>query len=876
MAFLLIWAAILGGSVLDPDGRPVQGATVRVRSAQTDIVVAQSAADGSFRLAGLPAGEFLVQVEKTGFSSWAELLRLAAGKETRLEVRLRLGPRREEITVSAEAGQVLAPHRTPQRATLLSAADLELQATRTLSESVTGEPGLAEQRTAPAMGSVFVRGLTGKNVSVYRDGIRYTTAAQRGGVSTFFNLLEAETVQSVEFLRGPNSAQYGSDSLGGAVHIVSRQAALSPAPAFAGAAGAFFDSATAGLGSQFSPSFSSPRFAVAAYTAARRVNTARTGAGIDSRNAVTRFLGLPSSILGTRLPDTAFTQYGGSLHAQLLLTENLRLSAHYERGQQDGAKRYDQLLGGDGNLIADLRNLMADFAWLRLHVLQPRWFERASISASFNTQREERVNQGGNGNPRASITHQYERMTVWGLQLSGERRLRGHALHLGAEGYHEKSRAPAFTWNPVTGAVVLTRPRIPSGARYLNYGLFVQDAWTPERLPRLRMAGAVRFGGASYVSRAAASPLVGGARLWPDDSLAVNALSGRAGATFRVADPLWLHVNYARGFRAPSITDLGTLGLQGNGAYEASYASIAALGGFIGSDASANAVSTGRRVEPLRPESSDSIDYGVALRTDRLRLGLDAFWSRLGNVIVSQTLILPPGAVGLPLGDQIISAQLPTGAVYVPVSSSPVLVRANYGGARMRGLEQSLEIRLSDAWRLRQTWTWVRAADQETGAPPDIEPGIPAPQGRVSLRYAPTRLRLYVEAYTDAARRQTRLSSLALADRRIGAARSRSGIANFFNNGARVRGLTDGRVLLATGETLEQVQQRVLGGAASAPMFSAIAGYAVFGFRIGAPIDARTDLLVDAYNLGDRNYRGIGWGVDALGRGVTVKLRRRF
>jgi len=876
VAFLLIWAAILGGSVFDPDGRPVQGATVRVRSAQADIAVTQTAADGSFRLAGLPAGEFLVQVEKTGFSAWTQLLQLGAGKETRLDVRLRLGPLREEITVSSEAGQVLEPHRTPQRATVLSAADLEVQATRTLSESAAGGPGVAEQRTASAMGGVFVRGLSGKNVSLYRDGIRYTTAAQRGGVSTFFNLLEAETIQSVELLRGPNSAQYGSDSLGGAVHIVSRQAALSPAPVLAGAAGVYFDSATAGFGSQFSPSFSSPRFAVAAYTAARRVNTARSGGGIDSHSAVTRFLGLPSSIFGGRLPDTAFTQYGGSLHAQFLLTENTRLAAHYERGQQDGAKRYDQLLGGDGNLIADLRNLMADFAWLRLHLLRPRWFERASLSASFNTQREERVNQGGNGNPRASITHQYERMSVWGLQLSAERRLAGHALHLGAEGYRERSRAPAFTWNPVTGAIALTRPRIPSGARYLNYGVFVQDAWSPERLPRLRLAGAARFGGASYVSRAAASPLVAGARLWPDDSLAANALSGRAGATFRVLDPLWLHINYARGFRAPSITDLGTLGLQGNGAYEASYASIAALGGFIGSDASARAVSTGRPVEPLRPESNDSIDYGLALRTDRLRLGLDAFWSRLGNVIVSQTLILPPGAVGLPLGDQIISAQLPTGAVYVPVSSGPVLVRANHGGARMRGLEQSLEIRMSEAWRLRQTWTWVRAADPETGAPPDIEPGIPAPQGRISLRYTPYRLRLYVEAYADAARRQTRLSSLALADRRIGAARSRSGIANFFNNGARVRGLTDGRVLIPTGETLEQVQQRVLGGAASAPMFTAIPGYAVFGFRLGAPLDARTDLLVDVSNLADKNYRGIGWGIDALGRGVTLKLRRRF
>ncbi len=134
---------------------------------------------------------------------------------------------------------------------------------------------------------------------------------------------------------------------------------------------------------------------------------------------------------------------------------------------------------------------------------------------------------------------------------------------------------------------------------------------------------------------------------------------------------------------------------------------------------------------------------------------------------------MPDGCVSQPIRQPVI-AQGPTGVVYVPAATNPVLVRANYGGARLRGIEQSLEWRIHDSWNLRQTWTWTRAADSITGAPPDIEPGIPAPQGRLSLRYAPAHLRLYVEAYADAAMRQSRLSSLALSDRRIGAARSRS------------------------------------------------------------------------------------------------------
>src|SRR6185436_15689141 len=81
------------------------------------------------------------------------------------------------------------------------------------------------------------------------------------------------------------------------------------------------------------------------------------------------------------------------------------------------------------------------------------------------------------------------------------------------------------------------------------------------------------------------------------------------------------------------------------------------------------------------------------------------------------------------------------------------------------------------------------------------------------------RSRFYIEGYSTLAGRQNRLSSLDLADRRTGAARSRTNIQNFFRRGACVRGLTTpgptgcgsaGGVLIPTGETLAQVQHRLL------------------------------------------------------------------
>jgi hypothetical protein len=36
------------------------------------------------------------------------------------------------------------------------------------------------------------------------------------------------------------------------------------------------------------------------------------------------------------------------------------------------------------------------------------------------------------------------------------------------------------------------------------------------------------------------------------------------------------------------------------------------------------------------------------------------------------------------------------------------------------------------------------------------------------------------------------------------------------------------------------------------------------------------ELMIDAENLNDENYRGISWGIDAPGRGISVKYTARF
>src|SRR6185295_3269577 len=150
---------------------------------------------------------------------------------------------------------------------------------------------------------------------------------------------------------------------------------------------------------------------------ARRINRIRPGDGVDYHSALTRYLGIPSNFFGERLPDTAFTQYGGLFRASFNLDPTTQFLLSYSRNQQDGGRRYDQLLGGDGNLIADLRNLMTDLFYARLSKQKLGFIDNASFTFSYNAQREERINQGGQGLATGAITNQRERTKVFGFNF---------------------------------------------------------------------------------------------------------------------------------------------------------------------------------------------------------------------------------------------------------------------------------------------------------------------------------------------------------------------------------------------------------------------------------------------------------------------------
>jgi hemoglobin/transferrin/lactoferrin receptor protein len=890
----------VSGVVKDASGAAVSNAEVSLTNSQ-QVVLRDTRTDneGRFKLDDIAAGSYVLVVSRSDFSSQKAVVRVNAGQAAQVEVLLQVNQISEQVTVTSEAGLVAEARSVAQPVNLINDEKISQRATEVVAQVVDEEPGVNLQRTAPSLSAVFVRGLTGRNVAVYVDGVRYTTSAQRGGVGTFFSLIEPSSLDVVEVLRGPNSSQYGSDVLGGVVNF------LSHAPRYGandnewhGNTNVFYSSVSNSFGGNQLVTYGTRKWGILLNANARRINRLRPGEGLDFHSALTRFLGIPSDLFGSRLPDTGFTQYGGLLRTNFSLDDQTQLLFSHSRNQQDGGKRYDQLLGGDGNLIAELRNLKTDLFYARLARQRLGIFDNGSFTFSFNSQREERINQGGQGNPVGAITFQPERTNVLGFNFHLDKQLGDrHTVLVGADVYRDHIKAPSVTFDPVTRVFTPARPRIPNGARYLAYGLFVQDVINA--IPdRLRISGALRYNVASYKSRAANAPLgPGGRPLFPDDSARFAAFSGRLGAVITLGGGFDFAMKYARGFRAPNTTDLGILGLVGTG-FEVDASTAAALGGFIGTTAGGDAVSTGIPVTRLGPETTDSLDFSLRYSHRRGGFEVTAFTSKLKDVYFDQALVLPAGAVGTFLGSEQITSQNANGLVFVAAATSPVLVRVNFDDARFNGVELNAQAIINRQFSLNGNFTAITARSLFNDLPPNIEGGVPPPTAFLSLRYQP-RSAFYLEAYSTIAGTQDRLSTLDLGDRRTGAARSRTNIQNFFRRGACVHGVTTPgptgcgspsatATLIPTGETLAQVQNRLLPIGATingvfvanndtlVPLFTEVKSYTLFGVRGAYRFGEHSEVFVDFENIFDQSFRGISWGVDGGGRGVTIRYRYKF
>jgi iron complex outermembrane receptor protein len=217
-------AGTIMGTVKDPQGRPVPGATLTLFS-QTGSSGGTTTSDtgGGYHFSGLPAGDFILRAEAPGFALFlVEGIHVNADSAEMRDVALALAGVQEQVVVTA-SGTPQLPEHVSKATTVIDQADSDSRDASSLGEVVMGAPGVRVQQSggAGAFTTIQIRGLRTSDTAVLVDGLRLRDASstQADASGLIEDLLLANTSE-VEVMRGSGSSLYGTNAIGGVINII--------------------------------------------------------------------------------------------------------------------------------------------------------------------------------------------------------------------------------------------------------------------------------------------------------------------------------------------------------------------------------------------------------------------------------------------------------------------------------------------------------------------------------------------------------------------------------------------------------------------------------------------------------------------------------
>ncbi|MBB6364992.1 hemoglobin/transferrin/lactoferrin receptor protein [Xanthomonas sacchari] len=466
---------------------------------------------------------------------------------------------------------------------------------------------------------IRIRGLDGNRVLIQTDGIPVSDNFSFGSyLNANRNFVDMDTLKRVEIVRGPASALYGSDALGGVVAYVTKDPADYLAPGkdsyvglkfgyesewkglFAGALVAFGGDRWSGMAAvshrqgQESETQGDNRSIGAARTAPNPLNS-------DGRSLLSKLVYAPSANQRWKL-----TVEGNEDYSRIDALSNVTASILSQRGRDHQTRARVSL----GHEVDQLATWLADDLQWQLYRQDSQSLQRTDERRSNATLRH--------------MEHDFDQR-LYGLQANLHKRVdQGRVVHdisygidLSHTDTHEKR--DGHTLNLRTGAISKTvgmetfpvrdfpiTETIKAGA-YLQDEIALADG-------RFSLTPALR---ADYYRL---SPQVDA--IFATDNPGVTAkkisdrnVSPKLGVIWRLDDAWSLYANYAHGFRAPPYNDVN----------------IGFTNLLIGYTAIAN--------PDLKPETSRGAELGVRYAGTAIYAGLSAYRNAYRDFIESYRFV---------------------------------------------------------------------------------------------------------------------------------------------------------------------------------------------------------------------------------------------
>jgi len=215
----LLTAATLTGKVTDAlTGIALPGANVVVEGTERG---AASDSEGNFLIKSLPAGRYTIKTSFIGYETSSRKLTLADEETRALDFKLRESFFQTQQVVITATREERILENTPVVMEIIGKTEIEERGAENLAQALEDRPGIIIQENAAGGKSLNLNGIDGRRVLILVDGLPLSGKLNN---QVDLTLLDSDRIEHIEIVKGPASALYGSEAMGGVVNIITNKA----------------------------------------------------------------------------------------------------------------------------------------------------------------------------------------------------------------------------------------------------------------------------------------------------------------------------------------------------------------------------------------------------------------------------------------------------------------------------------------------------------------------------------------------------------------------------------------------------------------------------------------------------------------------------
>lgn len=478
------------------------------------------------------------------------------------------------------------------------------------------------QKSQYGGGSPMIRGFATNRLLYSIDGVRMNSAIFRAGNLQNVISLDPFTIGNTELLFGPGAVSYGSDAIGGAMVFSTLQPRLSDdsRPVAYGAATVRTATASNELTAHVHAGVGWKRWALLTSFTASSFDDLEQGLH-GPEDYIMPYIVIPSINANGEIDDIVAVngdkrRQSPSGYSQMNFMQKVRyasgaawnLEYAFHFSETSEYSRYDRHQRMRGGLPRYAEWNYGPQKWIMNHLRVEHAgggavYDSLRIDLALQRFEESRISRDLNKPTRET---QSEKVDAWSANIDFLKNpIAGLSISYGAEYVQNNVRSKGVATDITTDVDEPMAARYPK-AEWYSAALFAQAGWHVTN--RLNVAAGLRYN--YYWIENDFSTAGYEIPFAPRQSASAGSVSGNIGLNWRPTSGWLFRVNYARGFRAPNVDDMGKLFDSVDGCVTVPNPS-------------------------LKPEYADNVEIGIAKRFgSNLTADITAYYTRLDNAIV--------------------------------------------------------------------------------------------------------------------------------------------------------------------------------------------------------------------------------------------------